>query len=430
MVKILGLVAAGGLLLFLAYIGLLYSTRGTPISSVRSVGGEAGAPGVLDPAFLRTAELLTSANLIGGNAIEIAINGDQTYPQLFEDLKSAQRSITLQFYFMNPGRLADQVKQVLLERSAAGVRVLFLHDAFGSQNLTQGYLDSLTDGGIEVATFRPVHWYSLHKAQSRSHIRVVTVDGAIGWTGGFGVDDKWLGDGRTNKSWRDTNVRFQGPAVMQLQATFAAGWAEATGMLITGDVFFPLDGFDADGGQTAALLHTAPSIGSTAAERLLAVTIASARRTLYISNSYFVPDDDFRRMLVDAAKRGVDVRILTTSDETDVKTTWLAGRSHYEELLEGGVRVYEFQPSMMHAKTFVADGRWSSVGSANFDNRSLVFNDESNLLVLDDGIGAQLESIFMEDLRYSTEITLEAFRKRPWTSKLGEFSAALFSRIL
>jgi cardiolipin synthase A/B len=430
MVKIIGLVAAGGFLLFLAYIGLLYSTRGTPITSVRSVGGEAGAPGVGDPQFLRTVELLTNATLKEGNAIEVAINGDQTYPRIFEDLQSAQRSIALQFYFMNPGRLADRLKDVLLDRARAGVRILFLHDAFGSQNVPRSYLDSLRDGGVEVATFRPVHWYSLHKAQSRSHIRVVTVDGSVGWTGGFGIDDKWLGDGRTNKSWRDTNVRFQGPAVMQLEATFAAGWAEATGTLITGDIFFPPEGFQSDGHQRAALLHTAPTIGSTAAERLLALTIASARHRLYISNSYFVPDDDFRRLLVAAARRGVDVRILTTSDETDVKTTWYAGRAHYERLLEGGVRVFEYQPSMMHAKTFVADGLWASVGTANFDNRSLVFNDESTLLALDETFGAQLEAIFMEDLEYSTEITLETFRKRPWTNKVMEFAASRLGRIL
>ena len=430
MVKVTALILVGGLLLVLAFIGLLYSTRGSPITSVRNVGGSAGAPGARDGRFLRTAELLTSANLMNGNAVEIMINGDQTYPRLFDDLRSARRSITLQFYYMNPGVLADSVKKTVIERAQAGVRVLFLHDAFGSQNLTTGYLDSLRAGGVEVATFRPVHWYSLHKAQSRSHIRVVAVDGSIGWTGGFGVDDKWLGDGRTGDSWRDTNVRFRGPAVMQLQASFAAGWAEATGSLITGDVFFPTDGFTSDGGTMAALLHTAPTIGSTAAERLLALSIASAREKLYVSNSYFVPDDDFRRLLVEAARRGVDVRILTTSDETDIKTTWLAGRSHYEELLEGGVRIYEYQPTMMHAKTFVVDGVWGSVGTANFDNRSLVFNDESNLLTYDEALGAQLDSIFMEDLRFSTEIKLETFRQRSWTSKLAEFGAGMLGRIL
>ena len=430
MLKIGAVVLVAFLLLALAFIGILYSTRGSPITAVHNVGGKEGSPGVGSERFLRVVELLTQANLLSGNSITVATNGDETYPQLWRDLRSAQRSITLQFYYMNPGRMADTLHAILAERAAAGVRILFLHDAFGSQNISDEYLESLRRAGVEVATFRPVHWYSIHKAQSRSHIRVVVVDGSIGWTGGFGIDDKWFGDGRTNGSWRDTNARFVGPAVMQLQATFTAGWAEATGSLITGDQFFPIEGFEMDGGQSAALLHTAPTIGSTAAERYLALSIAAARSTLYITNSYFVPDDDFRRMLTDAAKRGVDVRILTTSDETDVKLTWKAGRAHYEELLGGGVRVYEYQPTMMHAKTLVADGQWSSIGTLNFDNRSLVFNDESILVSLNQELGAQLDSIFMKDLEYATEIRLETFRQRSWFSKVQEWGASRLGRLL
>ncbi len=170
----------------------------------------------------------------------------------------------------------------------------------------------------------------------------------------------------------------------QLQATFASGWAEASGELITGDVFFPPQSFAEVGPVRAALLHSVPTVGSTPAERFLALSISGARRTLYISNSYFVPDDDFRDLLVRAAKRGVDVRVLTAGDKSDVKTTLYAGRARYPELIEGGVRIYEYQPTMMHAKTFVVDGVWSTVGSLNFDNRSLVFNNESNLVALDE----------------------------------------------
>lgn len=430
MIKVIAWVVLGLVLLGFAYIGLLYSTRGTPITSVSSVGGDDGPPGITESHFERTLELLTGANLVNGNEVRVTTNGDETYPQLWEDLRAAQRSITLQLYYMMPGRMADSLHSVLVERARAGVRILFLRDAFGSQNMPAEWIESLEAAGVEVADFRPVHWYSLHKAQSRSHIRVVVVDGSVGWTGGFGIDDKWFGDGRTNGAWRDTNARFRGPAVMQLQATFAAGWAEATGRLITGDIFFPPEQFAADGDVLAGLMHTAPTIGSTAAERYLALIIASARRTLYISNSYFVPDDDFRRLLIAASQRGVDVRIMTTSDETDVKMTWLAGRSHYEELLEGGVRVYEYQPTMMHAKTIVADGLFASVGTLNFDNRSLVFNDESNLLMLDAAMGAQLDSIFMADLAFTTEITLETFRERPWTARLKETFAGLLGRVL
>jgi cardiolipin synthase len=184
------------------------------------------------------------------------------------------------------------------------------------------------------------------------------------------------------------------------------------------------------GSVRASLLHFVPTVGSTPAERFLALSISGARRTLYISNSYFVPDDDFRSLLVRAAKRGVDVRVLTAGDKSDVKTTVYAGRARYPELLKGGVRIYEYRPTMMHAKTFVVDGVWSTVGSLNFDNRSLVFNNESNIVALDEGVGARLDSLFMDDLRYATEIKLDAFNRRPWMEKLLEWSANALQRVL
>ncbi|HEX6534457.1 MAG TPA: phospholipase D-like domain-containing protein, partial [Gemmatimonadaceae bacterium] len=332
--------------------------------------------------------------------------------------------------YCKPGRMADTLAAILSDRARAGVRVLFLHDAFGSQDLTEGYLDSLRAAGVRIAIFRPVHWYSLHKAQSRSHIRVVVVDGRVGYTGGFGIDDKWFGNGHARDQWRDTNVRFTGSAVAQLQATFAAGWAEATGQLLTGELFFPRVPPADDPAQLAALFHSAPTIGSTPAERYLALSIAGARRTLYIANSYFVPDEDFRRLLVRAAKRGVDVRVLTAGPRTDVEITLLAGRDTYDELLAGGVRVYEYQPTMMHAKTLVVDGSWSSIGTMNFDNRSMVFNDESNLLVLDPVVGARMDSLFLDDLRYAKEIRRPEFDRRGVVERLLEQGAALWGRLL
>ena len=217
---------------------------------------------------------------------------------------------------------------------------------------------------------------------------------------------------------------------MQLQAAFAAAWAEATGELITGALFFPRSGFQPVGSTHAALLFTAPTTGSTPAERFLALTISGARTSLYITNSYFVPDDDFRRLLEEAVKRGVDVRVLTVSTKTDVKTTWYAGRFRYEELLRKGVRIFEYQPTMLHSKTIVADGVWSSVGSMNFDNRSMAFNNESNLVVLDSRFGAQMDSVFLDDLRYSKEIKLDEFSRRSVWSKMLEAGASLLSRLL
>jgi cardiolipin synthase len=308
--------------------------------------------------------------------------------------------------------------------------VLLLLDAFGSQDLSGKWADDLRRAGVEVAFLRPLHWYTLQKAAERSHVRVVVVDGRVGYTGGFGLADYWLGNGHAENEWRESNARFQGSSVAQLQAMFASGWAEATGQLITGDVFFPPQSFADVGPVRAAILASVPTTGSTPAERFMALSITGARRTLYITNSYFVPDDDFRKLLVRAAKAGVDVRVLTAGDKSDVKTTVYAGRARYPELLVGGVRIYEYLPTMMHAKTFVVDGIWSTIGSLNFDNRSLVFNNESNIVALDERVGASLDSLFMDDLRYSKEIKLPEFERRSLGEKLLEWGADLLQRLL
>jgi cardiolipin synthase len=180
----------------------------------------------------------------------------------------------------------------------------------------------------------------------------------------------------------------------------------------------------------AGLMHSIPSTGSTPAERFMALSIAGARKTLYITNSYFVPGESFMQLLLAAARRGVDVRVLTVSEKTDVKTTWYAGRTYYEKLLEGGVKIYEYQPTMIHSKSFVVDGIWSYVGSMNFDNRSMSFNDESLLVALDRGIGAKMDSIFMDDLKWSKEIKLDEFRKRPLSNKVLEWGAQKLRRVL
>ena len=420
------------LLASLALVGLRYLTRGTPVAEVSGVEGNRDLPRTDEESFARSMELLTHSDLQYGNDATLCLNGEGTYEQLFRDLATARETITLQLYYCHPGKLADRFRDVLRERAKAGVRVLFLLDAFGSAPLKEEYFKSLRAAGVEIAKFRPVRWYALEKAYARSHIRVVVVDGRIAYTGGFGMDDKWLGDGQHENQWRETNVRFTGPAVSQLQATFATGWAEATGELLTGETLFPPMSTDEENGQAmrAAVIHAAPTIGSTAAERLLALSIASARRTLYITNSYFVPDDDFVRLLGEAAERGVDVRILTAGRLNDVKSTWYAGRAQYERLLERGVRIFWYQPAMIHAKSFVVDGCWSSVGTMNFDNRSLAFNDESNLLVLDERFGGALQEVFLGDLARSKEVTLEEFRRRPLRERVLEWGASRLARVL
>jgi cardiolipin synthase len=428
LVWLLGILLGTAVLLF-ALIGVLHVFRGTPVNGVAQVGTGGNRLSVRDSTFRGTVEALIQTPLEDGNRVQLLLNGEQTYPALWRDLRAARRSVTVRLYYAGPGALADTFKKVMTERARAGVRVYYLYDAVGT-SLSEEYLDSLRAGGVKVRAFRPIEWSDLDQLQSRSHVRGVVIDGAIGYTGGFGIDDKWLGDGRHEGQWRDTNVRFTGPAVSRLQAAFAAGWAEADGTLLTGPAFFPPAAFDSLGSRAAGLLYTIPATGSTAAERFFALSIAGAGRTFYLTNSYFVPDDDLVRLLQEAARRGVDVRVLTAGEKTDVKAVLYAGRERYEPLLRAGVRIYEYQPAMIHSKTLVVDGRWSTVGTMNFDNRSTALNEESNLVVYDAAFGARMDSVFREDLRWAREIRLERFARRPWYEKLREHVASIMARLL
>jgi cardiolipin synthase len=411
----------------MAFIGLLSAVKGTPVDSVERFGD--GRPaGVDEPGFRTALELVSRTVLHPGHDVEIFINGDETYPRLWDDLRSARESLTLQLYYCEPGRMADTLRDILVERATAGVKVLFLYDAFGT-SFPKAYVQALKNAGIRAEPFRPLRVLAAHTIQNRAHIRVVCIDGRVGWTGGFGIADKWFGNGRDTGQWRDSNVRFTGPAVHQLQSAFVACWAEATGMLLVGDALFPPIA-PRDGGVLAGVLHGSPSVGSTEAERFFALSIASARQRLWITNSYFVPDREFRRMIAEAARRGVDTRILTAGTNTDVKSTLYAGRARYEELLRAGVRIYEYRDTMMHAKTVVVDGLWGAVGSMNADNRSLSFNEETVLLMLDARTGATLERQFTDDIAHANEILLAEFRQRGTWERIKELATHLMWRLL
>jgi cardiolipin synthase len=410
-----------------AWIGVLHLTRGTAVRHVRGVAADGAPIAIGEPQFPLAVTMLTGAWLAPGNRVQVMLNGDGMFTRLWEDLRSARTSITLQVYYGSPGATARTLGSILRERAAAGVRVFVLYDAFGVGSIPRAEVDALRAAGVRIEPFRPIRFATLHLAQNRSHVRGIIVDGRIGWTGGFGIDDKWSGDGHTSGSWRETNVRFEGPAVRQLQAAFAAAWTEATGVLFTGRATLaPQD----DGAAAAALLYTAPTLGSTPAERFFALSIAAARKTLYVTNSYFAPDAAFVEQLSAAARRGVDVRVLTAGPLTDVNIVRLAGRASYDRLLAAGVRIFEWQPTTLHAKTFVIDGEWSTIGSMNFDNRSMALNDEATLMVLDRDIGSEMQRIYLDDLRHAQEITAASLRDRSWLHRLAERAAHLVTRLL
>jgi len=409
-----------------AIIGLLFLTRGTAVRRVRAIGRDGTPVSPAESEFGYSVSILTGANLLPGNEIEVVLDGS-VFPRLWADLRSAKRSIFIQMYFANSGEVTETLASILSERARAGIDVSLLYDAFGAKALGGAYARKLREAGANVLPFRPLRFRNLWIVQNRAHIRNVIVDGEIGWTGGFGFDDKWLGEGRAGTGWRDTNVRVRGPSVFQLAEAFVASWAEASGDLFTGRVEMPHCDSAVD---AAAVLYTAPTLGSTAAERFLALSIGGARKTLFITNAYFAPDTNFLALLVDAATRGVDVQLLVGGARTDVRVARLAAHARYDALLAAGVRIYEYDPTTLHAKTFVVDGMWSSIGTMNFDNRSLALNDEVTLMVLDREFGRKMEDIFRDDLTRSVAVDPATFSRRSRLEHLKEWSASQLTRLL
>ncbi|MFL5481975.1 MAG: phospholipase D-like domain-containing protein [Gemmatimonadaceae bacterium] len=409
-----------------AIIGFLFVTRGTAVRRVRGVGVDGAPVSPEESEFPTTFSLLTGSELLPGNEIELVLDGG-VFPQLWEDLRAAKIAISIQMYYALAGEVTETLAEILTERARAGVAVYVLYDAFGAKALGGAYSERLRKAGVQIVPFRPLRVRNLWIIQNRAHIRGVVIDWEVGWTGGFGFDDKWLGEKRPGTGWRDTAVRIKGPAVMHLLEAVTAGWAEATGDLFTGRIQPPpLNG----GVSSAALLYTAPTLGSTPAERYLAMSIAGAQRSLYITNAYFAPDKNFVGLLIDAARRGVDVQLLVGGPKTDVRVARLAAHGRYDALLAAGVRIYEYDPTTLHAKTFVVDGIWSSVGTMNFDNRSLALNDEATLVVLDSGFGRQMQAMFKNDLRQATAVDYAEFRRRPVTEHVKEWAANQITRVL
>ena len=419
-------------IIVLALVGLPHVVREPLIESV--VVGNTGRSRI-EPSgrqFGETTQLLTGTPLKPGSRIEILTNGNETFPRLWRDLHEAQRSITVQMYYAKPGLVVDTTFALLAAASRRGVDVYLLYDAFGGGGLTRESIEAMRTAGVQTAVFRPIKWYALDRANHRSHVRGVVVDGRVAYSGGFGLDDKWLGEGRSLAEWRETNVRFAGPAAQQLQSVFVAKWSEATGRLLADDRLFPPDAkppLDTVNGESA-LLHSPPGSGSTVMERLLALSISGARYHLYITNAYFIPQRGLSQLMIAAARRGVDVRVLTNGSATDVATTRFAGHRQYTALLAAGVRIWEYNPTTVHAKTFVADGVWSSIMTANFDNRSISYNDEVALVVQGAEIGAKMDSVFVEDLNFATEIRELDFRRRPLPMRLAEWLAGLIAGML
>ncbi|CAN5877797.1 phospholipase D-like domain-containing protein [soil metagenome] len=411
------------------FVGTIILSMFTPLGRRPERIWATATPPVSSPAFvLAVAGSVHAPHYVGGRA-EVLNNGVQFVPAILRDIRTARRSVNFMAYMWEAGTMSDAVVAALEERARAGVAVRVVLDAWGGYKIPTGDIRRLEAAGVRVHTFRPLQWGKLTRFHRRNHRRAIVIDGEIGYTGGAAVSDKWLGDAANPEQWRDTMVRVTGPLAESLQAAFAQLWASSYGEILVGPAFYPED---AAGGTRGAAISehinviSSPADDSHPLRKVFWLSFMAARERLWITNSYFVPDEHIREALKNRARAGVDVRILLPNQHTDAAVVRYAGHKYFEELLAAGVKIYEYQPTMMHAKQMVVDGAWSVVGSANLDVRSKELNQENVLGVLDDQFARQLEATFLADLRQAREIRLDTWRRRGYWARIREDFSVVF----
>ena len=374
-----------------------------------------------EPSYFPTQEAYGGAPIVGGNAVEILLNGEQIFPALVAGLRAAKRTITYAQYYYEDGPVARDVAEALADRCQHGVGVNVLLDAFGSLNMPSAYVDLMRAAGCHVEWFRPLSQFALRRYNNRNHRRIIVVDGRLGFTGGSGVSRKWMGNGRVPDHWRDTDVRLEGPAVEYLQAAFVENWLEATGMVLVGEPYFPRP-IEPRGQVHVQVVRSSTGGATTAMYTSLLLALWSARRTVYITNPYFVLDAKMQEALLQTVARGVRVVVLVPG-AIDHNIVRQASRAQFGRMLRAGVKIYEYTPALLHAKTMVIDGVWATIGSTNLDNRSLALDEELNLIIYDRAVAQQFERTFLEDIALSQPVTYEAWKKRGLASKMLELLA-------
>lgn len=378
---------------------------------------------VEDGAFLPSAHALADPVMVAGNRVTLLENGEQFFPAMLDAIRAARESVNLESYILWSGEVANRFIDALAERARAGVEVRVLLDALGSGPKFQNEdRKRLVNAGCALDFFNPVRPWMIDAINHRTHRRLLIVDGRVGFTGGAGIADEWLGNADSPKHWRETQVRVEGPVVAQLQASFQENWSEVRGEALVGPKFFPR--LEPAGGTMAQVVPSSWNAPSSSTKLLYSVAISAARRRVLISNSYFLPDPETSAMLIAAAGRGVDVEVIVPGKHNDVPATKAGGRSSFGALLSGGVKIFEYSPTMFHPKTMVVDGVFATVGSANFDNRSFRLNDEINLTMYDTVLGARLERMFDGDRARSRPYTLENYRHRSFRDRLFEWVIA------
>lgn len=376
-----------------------------------------------DPTFERCMARLLGPPLVEGNRITSLLNGDEIFPAMLAAIRSAQVTITFETFIYWSGKVGRQFADALAERAKAGVRVHVLLDWIGSNKLDATELAELEEAGVEVERYRPMRWYSLSRMNSRTHRKILVIDGRVGFIGGVGIADQWSGHAQSPDHWRDSHFQLEGPAVAHLQAAFADNWMKTRADVFNSADYFP--DLAPVGESSAQVFKSSPREGGDSVRLMFLLSISAARKRILIANSYFVPDSRTIGALVAALQRGVQVEIIVPGRHIDTQVTRYASRSQWGPLLAAGAAIYEYKPTMYHCKVMVIDDQWVSVGSTNFDNRSFRLNDEANLNAIDREFATEQARVFELDKQASHQITLADWLRRPWREKVMEKLAGL-----
>jgi cardiolipin synthase len=385
------------------------------------------AYGAEDPRFPPYLATLLGTAASTGNRYQVLANGDQLFPPMLDAIASARRRISFETYIYQRGSVGEQFTSALERAAQRGVQVNLVVDAMGSNRIPSEWTDRLRHAGVRVGLFGQARWYTLEELNYRTHRKILVVDGRVAFTGGAGVGDQWLGHAQDPDHWRDTMVRVDGPLASFLEGAFNENFAETAGSVAP--AVDPAPQSTAVSQDSAFALRSSPTGGSNDLKRLYLIAIGAARRTLDIASPYFIVDESSAWSLAQAAKRGVRIRVLVEGDLTDAKPVKYASRDTYDALLGQGIGIYEYQPTMMHAKVMVVDGVWSMFGSANFDNRSLELNDEINVAVFEPALAARFLHDFDEDLAHARQLTLEDWRRRPGLERIREWFWSYFGEV-
>jgi cardiolipin synthase len=373
--------------------------------------------GAGDSQFSRTMGTLLGAGILDGNRVEALLNGDEIFPAMLQAIRSTKTTITFESFIYWSGSIGSEFTNALAERARAGVKVHVLLDWIGSDKMDASQLVLMEQAGVQVRKFHEPHWYQLGRLNNRTHRKLLVVDGQTGFTGGVGIADQWTGHAQDPEHWRDSHYRVQGLVVAQMQAVFMDNWIKVSGDVLHGLEYFPP--LQPVGAGKAHVFSNSPSGGSESMRLMYLLAITAASRSIHLSTPYFIPDVLAIKALTDAAKRGVTVQIITVGNHADNETVRRASLARWGALLDAGVEIHEYQPTMYHCKVMIVDGLWTTVGSANFDPRSYSLNDEANVNYYDVDFARRQIEIFQEDLARSRQVTFQEWKDRP----LGHISS-------